>query len=515
MKRIVWALLSAVWVMVLAGCSTNPVTGKQELTLISESQELAIGRNQYGPTRQSQGGDYVADPQLTKYVQGVGARLAKVADRKLDYEFQIVNDSTPNAWALPGGKIAINRGLLLQLNDEAELAAVLGHEIVHAAARHSAQQLERGILLQGVVLATAISLGDSKYQQLGVLGANIGAGLTARAYGRDAEREADAYGITYMVRAGYDPHAAIRLQQTFVNLAKDKQPGWLEGMFASHPPSPERVTNNRKRVAALGEPGGEVGRERYRKATARLRRTAPAYKAYDKAVKALEKDNVDEALRLVQKALRIEPSEALFHTLRGQIRERQGRDKDAITNYDRAVVQNPSYFAPQLLRGLLQQKRGNMRLAQVDLTRSADLLPTAEAHYGLGLLAQSGGQDAAAIGHFRKASAASTDAGRKAGVALARLELAQKPDKYISARLFVGRDGWVYVRVRNKASLAVEGVEVAVSQQQGFIRRAIERRSLGRVLAGGASVDLRTRLRAEQVKGLPGLGAQVIAARPQ
>ena len=130
---IVSALLLAALV---AGCAVNPVTGRNELSLFDETQEINLGTNQYGPTQQSQGGPYTADPELSEYVSKVGQRLARVSDRSLPYEFIIIDDSTPNAWALPGGKIGINRGLLVRLNSEAELAAVLSHEIVHAAARH-------------------------------------------------------------------------------------------------------------------------------------------------------------------------------------------------------------------------------------------------------------------------------------------------------------------------------------------------------------------------------------------
>ena len=99
------------------------------------------------PSRQSQGGDYYLDQSLQTYVAGVGQRLAAVSDRPdLPYEFVVLNNDVPNAWALPGGKIAINRGLLVLLEDEAQLAAVLGHEIVHAAARHGASQMTRGTL---------------------------------------------------------------------------------------------------------------------------------------------------------------------------------------------------------------------------------------------------------------------------------------------------------------------------------------------------------------------------------
>ncbi|PJC71288.1 MAG: peptidase M48, partial [Zetaproteobacteria bacterium CG_4_8_14_3_um_filter_59_5] len=98
----------------LSGCVTNPVTGKNDFSLVSEQQELAIGAQQYAPARQAQGGDLVADPGLTAYVSQVGQRLAAVSDRKLPYEFKVLNNSVPNAWALPGGKITINRGLLTE-----------------------------------------------------------------------------------------------------------------------------------------------------------------------------------------------------------------------------------------------------------------------------------------------------------------------------------------------------------------------------------------------------------------
>jgi len=239
MKRSLVSLL--VTLGLLAGCATNPVTGKNELSLVSEAQELAIGAQQYSPARQSQGGDYVVDRQLTAYVNEVGQRLAVVSDRKLPYEFNVLNNSVPNAWALPGGKISINRGLLTELKSESELAAVLGHEVVHAAARHGAQQMSKGLLLQAAVLGTVVATQGKSYGNLAQLGANIGAQLISQKYGRDAERESDLYGMQYMVRAGYDPQGAVDLQRTFVELSEGRQQDWLSGLFASHPPSQERV----------------------------------------------------------------------------------------------------------------------------------------------------------------------------------------------------------------------------------------------------------------------------------
>ena len=112
------AILLSVLTGLVTGCATNPVTGKSELTFVSRDKEISIGRQQYLPAQQSQGGLYRVDSELTQYVSDVGNRLAAVSDNPLPYEFVVLNDSTPNAWALPGGKIAINRGLLAQLTNE-------------------------------------------------------------------------------------------------------------------------------------------------------------------------------------------------------------------------------------------------------------------------------------------------------------------------------------------------------------------------------------------------------------
>ena len=238
--------------LAISACGINPVTKKREFQFVSQEKEISIGSQNYSPARQSQGGDYIIDPELTIYVQGIGNRLAKASDRPgLPYEFVVINDSTPNAWAMPGGKIAFNRGLLYELNSEAELAAVMGHEIVHAAARHGAKSMERGIFLQGGMIAVGIGAQNSDYGNLIVGGSQLGAQLLSSKYGRDAESESDLYGMQYMKKAGYDPAAAVTLQETFVRLSKDRKSDFISGLFASHPPSPERVAANKVTLAKI------------------------------------------------------------------------------------------------------------------------------------------------------------------------------------------------------------------------------------------------------------------------
>ena len=222
-----------VLVAFLAGCSVNPVTGEKQLSLIPESQELSIGSEQYKPTQQTQGGQFYLDPELNLYVSQVGQKLAKVSDRPdLPYEFVVLNSSVPNAWALPGGKIAINRGLLMELEDEAQLASVLGHEIVHAAARHSVQRMQQGMLISAGVAGLGFALSDNEWAGLIMGGAAMGAQLALAQYSQGDELESDHYGIRYMKAAGYDPQAAVELQEVFVRLSEDRDTSFIEGMLS-------------------------------------------------------------------------------------------------------------------------------------------------------------------------------------------------------------------------------------------------------------------------------------------
>ena len=174
LARLVWI---PILLALLSACGTNPVTGESELQFISTEQEIKIGEQAYFPTRQAQGGDYTVHESVTRYVQQVNNRLAAVSDRDLPFEIVVLNSSVPNAWAMPGGKMAITRGLLTQLNSEAELAAVLGHEIVHSAARHSAKSQERNMLLQGGLIAAQIASAGSDYSNLIAGGTLLGSQL--------------------------------------------------------------------------------------------------------------------------------------------------------------------------------------------------------------------------------------------------------------------------------------------------------------------------------------------------
>jgi predicted Zn-dependent protease len=484
-------------VALLASCGTNPVTGKRELQFVSEGQEIQMGQQNYAPMRQSEGGDYAVLPELTTYVNEVGQKLAAVsdqitvADRKLPYEFKVLNSSVPNAWALPGGKIAINRGLLTELNSEAELAAVLGHEIVHAAARHGAQSQERGVLMQGGLVLTQLGVAmggvDDQVGSLVLLGSNVGAQLITTRYGREAELQSDLYGTRLMKAAGYDPRAAITLQETFLRLSAGRNQNWLEGLFASHPPSAERVAKNRETAATLGA-GGDLGVERYTARIAPLKQLKPGYDKYDQALAAMQKKDVAAAKSLAAEAVRLVPREGHFHQLQGDIALNEKRNQESLQYYQRAMDLNPGYFGSWLGAGVAQYRLGNKQQAEQWLKRSMDLLPTAPAALYLGNMARDRGDTDGALKLYQNAATSQSSIGQEAAREAVLLDLPRNPSNYVAGAVQLGTDGKPVLVVQNRATMALGPIVVT----------PVMVNAAGQVASQGRAVTIRGPLAAGQ-----------------
>lgn len=245
-------VLLAVGAIVAAGCATNPVTGQRQLTLVSEAQEISMGQEAAVEVRDSIG--LVDDAAMQSYVSRVGLELASGSERpKLPWAFAVVDDPTPNAFALPGGFIFVTRGLMTLLDSEAELASVLGHEIGHVTARHSVSMISRQQLTQ-----LGLGLGGALFPEIQPVSQALGAGmqLLFLRYGRDAERQADELGFRYARSDGYDVR---EMADVFAALGRASQlegqsplPNWL----ASHPAPADRIEAARQLVAAAGpQPG--------------------------------------------------------------------------------------------------------------------------------------------------------------------------------------------------------------------------------------------------------------------
>lgn len=495
----------------LSACGTNPVTGKKEIQFVSEGQEIKIGEQNYAPTKQSQGGDFDIVPELTTYVNEVGQKLAAVADRKLPYEFVVLNNPVPNAWALPGGKIAVNMGLLTELKSEAELAAVLGHEIVHAAARHGAKAQERGTLMQVGLAAAQIGAAvggvDANAANLALQGAGLGAQMIQQKYGRDQELESDEYGMKYMKLAGYDPQGAVTLQETFVRLSQQegaKGRSWLEGLFASHPPSEERVAKNRETATRLGA-GGELGVDRYTAKLAPLRKIEPAYEKFEQALAAARKKDLAGAESLVKEAIRIEPREGRFHEFLGELQLAQKQPQEAIPHYQKAIDLNPDYFGSYLGAGVAQYETGNKAKAGEWLTKSVDLLPTAPAAYYLGAIARDRGDRGKAMEYFRAAAGSNSAIGQRAAAEFIRMDLPQNPQNYVAAQGQFDAQGRLVVVVQNRSPAPLSGIQVTPVLVDGA----------GRVAQQGSPVVFRAVIQpGQQAAAQTGIGSVSQAQLP-
>jgi predicted Zn-dependent protease len=253
MRRAVLLLLAFV-----AGCATNPVSGKREITLVSEAQEIAMGQQADADVRREMG--IYDDSDLQRYVADVGYKLAKLSHRpNLPWQFTVVDHPAVNAFALPGGFIYITRGILPYLNDEAELAGVLGHEIGHVTARHSAQQATRAMLGQGAMIGLSVFVPATR--PFGDLG-SAGLGVVFMKFGRDDEREADRVGIEYAAKGGWDPTAVPGVLQTLSRLdelSKRGIPNWL----STHPAPESRVTEAGPIAAKFAAQGAERNRDEF------------------------------------------------------------------------------------------------------------------------------------------------------------------------------------------------------------------------------------------------------------
>lgn len=247
--RAAWLFVMAAWCGVLAvACATNPATGKRQLSLIGESQEIAMGHDADKEVASSIG--LYPDERLQQYVQTLGASIAARTERpNLPWTFRVVDDAAVNAFAIPGGFVYVTRGILPYLNSEAELVAILGHEIGHVTARHSVNQMSKQQLFQGGLLVGMIV--SPQVAQFGNL-AQTGLGMLFLKFSRADESEADSLGFRYMLGDGYDPRRMVDVFRMLEGVsAQGESGGRLPQWLSSHPDPENREAWAEKTVASV------------------------------------------------------------------------------------------------------------------------------------------------------------------------------------------------------------------------------------------------------------------------
>jgi predicted Zn-dependent protease len=235
-------------VLLAAACSLNPATGRLQLTTVSESEEIALGKEHDAQVVEALG--LYEDEELSTLVTDVGAKLAAQSERpELPWTFRVLDDPTVNAFALPGGYVYVTRGLLVHLRSKDELAAVLGHEIGHVTARHGVVQLRKTRVAAASVGVFRVI--DPNLRHVGGLAAGT-AGLALLKHGRDDEYEADGLGIRYTQRAGYAPAATVAVFDVLVRVSRAEPGGRVPTWLSTHP-DPE-LRRSRVQTMVSGAP---------------------------------------------------------------------------------------------------------------------------------------------------------------------------------------------------------------------------------------------------------------------
>ena len=363
---------------VVVGCAINPVTGQKQLMLMSENQEIELDK-QNSPHQFSSDYGATTDRTLNNYMQQVGKKMASLSHRpKMPYSFRAVNATYVNAYAFPGGSIAATRGILVTLENEAELSGLLGHEIGHVNARHTAERMSKRMLTSLVVAGVAAYV-EAENKNLAPLAAGLGAlgaGMLLASYSRDDEREADSLGMEYMVRAGHSPKGMIGLMDVLVGISKHK-PGAIEKMFATHPMSKERYRTaaHTSRTKYGSRKKLPINRDRYMDHTARLRKIKGAIEKMQNGEKAMTKRKFKDAERQFDLALQQAPNDYAGLVMMAKCMLAQNKNGEAERYSQRAKQVNPNEAQAYHVKGMSALQNKDYDSAYADFRDYEKMLP--------------------------------------------------------------------------------------------------------------------------------------------
>jgi len=373
------SVVTAVAAPVVTGCAPNPVTGQSELMLMSPQQEIAIDQ-QNAPHQFSADYGAVQDGRLNNYIGQVGNKISAISHRpEMPYSFRGVNATYVNAYAFPGGSIAVTRGMLLELENEAELAAPLGHEIGHVNYRHTAARMSQGVLMSAILTGATVyassEMGGDWAPVIQGLG-GIGLGALLAYYSREDEREADAYGTEYSVRSGYSPQGMVGLM-TILKEKSQHDPNVIEQMFASHPMSSERYNTAVQSASTTYAPMGglPVFRERYMDYTARLRKESGAIRALQKGEYEVKRGRGGQATRHIAEALRRSPNDYAALCMMADAQTQLEDYRSAKSYADRAKGVYPQEAQAYHFAGVARLMQGQYSRAYREFDAYQQMLP--------------------------------------------------------------------------------------------------------------------------------------------
>ncbi|OPY61536.1 MAG: TPR repeat-containing protein YfgC precursor [Syntrophorhabdaceae bacterium PtaU1.Bin034] len=392
MKHRLWWCGFALLVILAAvvRCAINPVTGQNQLMLISEQEELKIGNETYPNALwggEGGGGEY-KDEQLKQYLGQIVRRVHGISHRpNLPLTFVVQNSSVPNAWAIPG-HVAITRGLLAGLDNEAEFAFVMGHEIGHVSSRHSASQMSWEMVTQLGLGLAGLAMTGTDYGDAVIGLGSVGSSMLLLKHSRDDELEADRLGVVYMSKLGYDPRHAVTAHQNLQKISneymkslgqKTQERNFFEDLLSTHPRTQVRIEEiqqiirNSPPTAVTGDGNN---RQQFQAMIAGVKRANQVYvNYYDQAARSLVKRNFAEANNLLNKAITADRSQASFYALEGFVLLRSKNYQEAERYFNGALTLDKNYQPGLRGMGMLNYTRSNLAESVRYLKRSAALFP--------------------------------------------------------------------------------------------------------------------------------------------
>ncbi len=274
MRKLRRPLLPVVLVLLLPvgltapGCVTNPATGKRVFNTMSVEREIEIGEQAQPKFIESNGGN-IPDEQVLSYVRDLGNRLAEVSERpELPWEFHVLDSSQINAFALPGGKVFMSRGLMEKMTNEAQLAGVLGHEIGHVTSMHVGRRMSQAQAVQvgGLILLGAGAASDEDWLKILGVGTTVGGSVYLLSFSRANETEADMLGVRYMSRLGYNPYGQVQVMEILKAESGGRGASGIERMLSTHPLPQDRIDDLRELIAEQYPESDSEGTYRFEQA---------------------------------------------------------------------------------------------------------------------------------------------------------------------------------------------------------------------------------------------------------
>lgn len=417
-------------VLLLVSCgSCSQVQQRADEEIVSEKAEIERGQEPFLHLQQKQGGLFILDEAANRYLQNIAGRLSSVSHRPyLPYEFVVVNSPHLSTWSFPGGKIVLTRALFFELQNEAELAAVLSHEIAHATSRHHPKK-------------------DFE-----------------SSYTKEQRQAADYHGMHYMLLRGYNPKAML-------DLYKRLQKGGLS--FKGRQVSQERVDevedalrllNSETDIAQL-----QFFQERFEKEMGSLLQKRSFYSSFDQGVESLLGGDAKRAASLAQQALKGDPYQACIYGLLGKARMVKRRYTEAHRAFVKAISLDDHYYDHYLQHGLLLASLGDASEAKKSLERSLELFETGQAHQSLGQLYEKEGDIEGALYHLELAASLDQDLEKQVRQEIERILLPRNPEKFVQLVALVNSYGYLVVEAQNKSLLQVKDLVIEIALAPGFM----------------------------------------------